>query len=244
MERTPDVILMEIKEALRGISLKVEELENIMDAQDTEFAGDAEDFVPMDPVDLDIDLGEDSGPEPESVAGMEDVAVPEPEPEPKAEAEAESEAIAGLEPVEDMEPEPEPEPVPEQEPEPVAEKEPATEPEPVPEPEDLPAPEDFPAPEAKPAVIDVMTKSRAWKIDMPGSPVSNILSAISLNDRILFINTLFDKDPVLFQNTIRLLNSYSSLSQAEEYIATNFQKWNLDSDTVYRFMMAVRRKLN
>lgn len=209
---------MEIKEALRGISLKVEELENIMDAQDTEFAGDAEDFVPMDPVDLDIDLGEDSGPEPESVAGMEDVAVPEPEPEPKAEAEAESEAIAGLEPVEDMEPEPEPEPVPE--------------------------PEDFPAPEAKPAVIDVMTKSRAWKIDMPGSPVSNILSAISLNDRILFINTLFDKDPVLFQNTIRLLNSYSSLSQAEEYIATNFQKWNLDSDTVYRFMMAVRRKLN
>lgn len=218
MERTPDVILMEIKEALRGISLKVEELENIMDAQDTEFAGDAEDFVPMDPVDLDIDLGEDSGPEPESVAGMEDVAVPEPEPEPKAEAEAESEAIAGLEPVEDMEPEPEPEPV--------------------------PAPEDFPAPEAKPAVIDVMTKSRAWKIDMPGSPVSNILSAISLNDRILFINTLFDKDPVLFQNTIRLLNSYSSLSQAEEYIATNFQKWNLDSDTVYRFMMAVRRKLN
>lgn len=218
MERTPDVILMEIKEALRGLSLKVEELENIMDAQDTEFAGDAEDFVPMDPVDLDIDLGEDSGPEPESVAGMEDVAVPEPEPEPKAEAEAESEAIAGLEPVEDMEPEPEPEPVPE--------------------------PEDLPAPEAKPAVIDVMTKSRAWKIDMPGSPVSNILSAISLNDRILFINTLFDKDPVLFQNTIRLLNSYSSLSQAEEYIATNFQKWNLDSDTVYRFMMAVRRKLN
>ena len=79
---------------------------------------------------------------------------------------------------------------------------------------------------------------------MPGSPVANILSAISLNDRLLFINTLFKKDPALFQDAVKDFNAMDSLQQALDYIAANFADWNLESDTVYRFMMAVRRKLN
>ena len=94
-----------------------------------------------------------------------------------------------------------------------------------------------------PAVIDLMTAKLAWKNDMPGSPVKNVLSAISLNDRVLFINTLFGEDPVKFSKTIQTFNGYESLAQAEAYIAENFADWNLESDVVYRFMMAVRRKL-
>ena len=99
-------------------------------------------------------------------------------------------------------------------------------------------------PEPGPAIIDTVTRKRAWEIDMPGAPVGNILSAISLNDRLLFINTLFKKDPVLFQDTVRLFNGMENLAAAEGYIQENFPDWNLESDTVYRFMMAVRRKLN
>ena len=96
---------------------------------------------------------------------------------------------------------------------------------------------------ARPAVIDVMSDRYAWKTDIPGSPVRNILSAISLNDRLLFINTLFDKDAAAFQKTISLFNSLSSLAEAETYIRSHFPQWDMKSEVVYRFMMAVRRKL-
>ena len=112
-------------------------------------------------------------------------------------------------------------------------------PEPVPEPE----PEEEMPPQG-PAIMDVVTRKRAWEIDIPGAPVGNILSAISLNDRLLFINSLFKKDPVLFQDTIRRFNGMADLAAAEDYIQQNFPDWNLESDTVYRFMMAVRRKLS
>ena len=79
---------------------------------------------------------------------------------------------------------------------------------------------------------------------MPGSRVSNIISAISLNDRVLFINSLFGEDPMKFRGTIDRLNSMSGLGEAIEYLLEEFPQWNLDSDVVYRFMMAVRRKLS
>ena len=132
-----------------------------------------------------------------------------------------------------------------------AQPEPEAAPEPIPEPAPEPLPEPVPEPEPEeelppqgPAIIDVVTRKRAWEIDIPGAPVGNILSAISLNDRLLFINSLFKKDPVLFQDTIRRFNGMADLAAAEDYIQQNFPDWNLESDTVYRFMMAVRRKLS
>ncbi len=95
----------------------------------------------------------------------------------------------------------------------------------------------------KRAVIDAMAEHQAWRHDMPASPVHDIRSAISLNDRLLFINTLFGHDAVLFQNTICALNAMDGFDEAIDYLATNHPGWNLESDTVYRFMMAVRRKL-
>ena len=155
------------------------------------------------------------------------------------EAQPEPEAAPEPEPVQVPEPTPEPEPASEPEPAPVPEPAPEPLPEPVPEPE----PEEEMPPQG-PAIIDVVTRKRAWEIDIPGAPVGNILSAISLNDRLLFINSLFKKDPVLFQDTIRRFNGMADLAAAEDYIQQNFPDWNLESDTVYRFMMAVRRKLS
>ena len=93
------------------------------------------------------------------------------------------------------------------------------------------------------SIIDTMTEKQAWRTDMPGSAVKDVRSAISLNDRILFINKLFDEDPMAFQAAIGKINAMESLAQVIEYVDAEHSDWNLESDTVYRFMMAVRRKV-
>jgi hypothetical protein len=97
---------------------------------------------------------------------------------------------------------------------------------------------------ARRAVIDAMTDKQAWRKDMPGTPVRDIRSAISLNDRVLFINTLFGEDPVRFQEVLTFLNQMSGLDEAVAFLSEQYPDWNFESETVYRFMMAVRRKLN
>ena len=92
-------------------------------------------------------------------------------------------------------------------------------------------------------VIDAMLDKHAWRTDMPGTAVKDIRSAISLNDRILFINFLFNEDPMSFQETLTKLNSMASFDEAATYMMTAFPHWNWESDTVYRFMMALRRRL-
>ena len=93
------------------------------------------------------------------------------------------------------------------------------------------------------ALIDAMLDKFAWKNDMPGSAVKDVRSAISLNDRILFINKLFAEDPMAFQAAIGKLNAMESLDEVVAYVQAEHSDWNLESDVVYRFMMAVRRKV-
>lgn len=96
----------------------------------------------------------------------------------------------------------------------------------------------------KSAVIDVMTAKQAWRTDMPGSPVKDIRAAIALVDRALFINKLFAEDAAAFMETINAVNQMSTLDEAVEYLASAHPSWNFESDIVYRFMMAIRRKVN
>lgn len=97
---------------------------------------------------------------------------------------------------------------------------------------------------AETAVMDVMAEKQAWRTDRPGSQVKNVISAISLNDRVLLINVLFREDPMLFQDTISAFNGMASLDEAIAYIQTHFPEWDMNSEPVYRLMMAVRRKIS
>ena len=85
--------------------------------------------------------------------------------------------------------------------------------------------------------------SHAWRNDRPGSSVSDMRSAVTLNDRVLFINSLFSGDPVAFQNAVLAINAMDGLDGLCAYVAAEHPDWDLSSDTVYRFMMAARRKL-
>ena len=148
------------------------------------------------------------------------------------------------------EPMPEPESVPEPVEEPVVEAviEDLPEPEPTPAPtpalvEPEPAPAE-PAPVApKPVAPRPETERLPWRLDKPGMSVKNIRSGISLYDRALFIGTLFKEDYALYDKTISELNGLANLDEAVDYLLERFPDWNLKSDIVYNFMMAIRKKL-
>lgn len=94
------------------------------------------------------------------------------------------------------------------------------------------------------AVMDIKADRPAWLSDMTGPAVKDVRSAISLNDRVMFITSLFRKDSMLFQDTVTKINGMASLDKVIEYVNETFPEWNMNSEHVYRFMMAVRRKIH
>ena len=265
MENRQQQILSEIQELMSSVRSQLEKLDAKM--QEFQQVADPQGDMAM-PIDIDIDesylneeivveadldLPEVQEVEPETVVEIPEELVAEETPAPVVDVEPEVE----IEPV--VEPEPEPEPEPEVEVESVVETEPVVEIEPLPE--VFPEPEvddddDLPlfaepesifeaaqkSPKARKAVLDVMEDKQAWRTDIPGAPVKDILSAISLNDRVQFINVLFNGDPGLFQQARAQINAMETLDQAEEYITSTYN-WDMGSQVVYHFMMAVRRKL-
>lgn len=237
MENRQQQILSEIQELMSSVRSQLEKLDAKM--QEFQQVADPQGDMAM-PIDIDIDesylneeivveadldLQETQETEPETVV--------EPEPEPEPEPEVEVESVAETEPVVEIEPLPEVFPEPE-----------------VDDDDDLPLfaePESIfeaaqKSPKARKAVLDVMEDKQAWRTDIPGAPVKDILSAISLNDRVQFINVLFNGDPGLFQQARAQLNAMETLDQAVEYITSTYN-WDMGSQVVYRFMMAVRRKV-
>lgn len=93
------------------------------------------------------------------------------------------------------------------------------------------------------AVMDVMTDKAAWLHDMPGPEVRSLRSAIGLGDQVLFIRKLFRDDSALYQDSIDKLNAMPTLKEAVDYLSETFPEWDIASEDVYRFMMAVRRKI-
>lgn len=197
-------------------------------------------------------------------------AEPETEDLPESEPEVEQEPAQEVEQEPEDLPEAEPEAVPGQEiqaePETEAEPEQVAGTEPEPKPEDLPEEDGFSLfggmaeeeePKAKKTkapsehrqysghkvIADQKYGNEAWRKDMPGPEVKDVRSAISLNDRVMFISTLFRDDSMLFQDVINKINALTTLEKAVQYLKENFPEWDMDSELVYRFMMSIRRKI-
>ena len=118
--------------------------------------------------------------------------------------------------------------------------------------DDLPGVFDLPEPvtvaskaaeQARPVLNDVIMADYAWRKDMPGSSVKDIRSAIGLNDRVRFINHLFNEDAQAFVNTLSEINRMESMEEVVGYVCERHPEWEMGSELVYRFMMAVRRKI-
>lgn len=222
MENRQQQILAEIQAMMVAIRNEL----NLLDAKISEFqqladvTGDELEPIDLDPIEL-LEPVVDFAAEPEEPAEGESVEDLQIEEEPVQEVTEVEEIVA--------------EDLPEDDDLPFFEEESVVQPEQVREVE--------PVREAAAPIIDTMTDKQAWRTDMPGGAVKDVRSAISLNDRILFINKLFDEDPMAFQTAIGRINSLESLEQVIDYINEEHSDWNLESDTVYRFMMAVRRKV-
>ena len=206
--------LVSLKEKVLALEEKVEAFRRLPVEEPAEEPAEESDFT-------DLEIGVDELPEAPAPAPVEEVAV-----------QAEIEPVEMDLAEEDL-PEPEPAPAPVPEPEPVPEPVLMPEPEPVPE----------PAPTPVPAAPRPETERLPWRLDKPGLSVKNIRSGISLYDRALFIGTLFKEDYALYDKTIGELNALDTLDEAVDYLLERFPDWNLKSDIVYNFMMAVRKKL-
>lgn len=216
--------------------------------------------VPDDIPEAESEAEPEAEPETEPETELETEDLPESEPEveqePAQEVEQESEDLPEAVPGQEIQAEPETEAEPEQ----LA----GTEPEP--KPEDLPEEDGFSlfggmAEEEEPkarktkapsehrqysghkVIADQKYGNEAWRKDMPGPEVKDVRSAISLNDRVMFISTLFRDDSMLFQDVINKINALTTLEKAVQYLKENFPEWDMDSELVYRFMMSVRRKI-
>lgn len=248
MENRHQQILSEIKSLMASVRVQLEQLDVKMAELQQSFEPQS---IVIEPTDFSIDditsvEGFASLPELQTVVEIEPVAlVPE-----MAVLEPED-IVAEPEPVSELVPEPE---TVVSEPEPVAEPEAlVSDPEPVVSEPAVSEPVANVAVEqpviadkvaSRQAVIDAMVSRQAWRTDMPGTPVRDVRAAIALVDRALFINTLFGEDAASFINAVNAVNQMTSLDEAVEYIAQNYPDWDMESDIVYRFMMAVRRKVN
>lgn len=229
MENKESQILSEIMAMMTSIrsqmdllEAKVAELQGLADQEDMDMTPidlDLDDIVagPVVTADEPIEVVQDPETEDEPVE-------PEVVDEPEIEVVVEPEVVE--EPVEAVEPEDDDLPFEE-----------------IPEPSEEPVIESVAETKPAVAVIDSMTDRQAWRTDMPGSPVRDIRSAISLNDRILFINGLFAQDPMAFQETLTRINQMDTLDEVVAYLVAARPDWDLESEIVYRFMMAVRRKV-
>ena len=242
MENNRTEILRELEAELAALKEKVQALEDKLEAFRQLPPEPAPAEAPVEESDFtDMEIG---------VPDLSAEPAPEPIPEPVEEP--------AEEPVEmDLpEPEPEPEPVPElvEEPaeEPVEEAiemdlpAPEPVPTPVPDPVEKPVEEPVVAPveEPKPAPVPLEgTERLPWRLDKPGLPVKHIRSGISMYDRALFIGTLFKEDYALYDRTIGDLDALTGLDEAVDYLTERFPDWNLKSDIVYNFIMAIRKKL-
>lgn len=262
-------ILDEIQAGIRSLRERLEELERrVEDLGAPDGQGLRQDSAEPEAEDAPVDWSEIAVPTPEpelvpdaeSAPAHESEPVPATEPAPKAEPAPAVETVPEVEagdesvqetaeaPAETVETETSAEAdaaevsaetVPEVQEEAVPES--AQSPESASEPES--APEFAPAPTQESESAPEPQKHYAWQSDLPGVPVKNIRSAISLYDRALFINTLFREDNVLYDKTINDLNAAGSIAEAEEYVMKHFPDWNFGSEVVYCFMMAVRKKL-
>jgi hypothetical protein len=73
------------------------------------------------------------------------------------------------------------------------------------------------------------------------TPISDLMSAIGINDRFTFIRELFNNDKKAFETAILTLNDAGSYNNANDYLMQQFN-WDMDSEAVQLLLSILRRK--
>lgn len=78
-------------------------------------------------------------------------------------------------------------------------------------------------------------------------PIKDLKKAISINERFLFINELFNGDEAMFDRSIKTINAYSIYPEAEYWIRRELKvkfAWDEKSNAVKQFNQLVKRRFS
>ena len=89
------------------------------------------------------------------------------------------------------------------------------------------------------------------KIDLGDSltevPIRDLKKAIGVNDRFLFMNELFRGDEVAYERSIKTINGFSILPEAEYWIQRELKVkngWNDSNEVVKQFYQLIKRRFS
>jgi hypothetical protein len=77
--------------------------------------------------------------------------------------------------------------------------------------------------------------------------VRDLKKAIGINDRFVFVNELFRGDEVMYERSIKTINSFNILQEAEFWIERELKlklAWDDSKDAVRHFLQLVRRRFS
>lgn len=79
------------------------------------------------------------------------------------------------------------------------------------------------------------------------SPVKDLRRAIGINDRFVFLKELFNGDEVMYERSIKTINNFQILQEAEFWINRELKLrlgWNDSKEAVQHFYQLVRRRFS
>lgn len=79
------------------------------------------------------------------------------------------------------------------------------------------------------------------------TPIKDLRKGVGINDRYTFVNELFRGDEAMYERSIKTINSFNILSEAEYWISRELKfklGWNDTRDTVQHFYHLVRRRFS
>lgn len=79
------------------------------------------------------------------------------------------------------------------------------------------------------------------------SPIRDLKKAIGINDRYLFINELFRGDETMYERSLKTINGFNILPEAQYWIQRELKVklgWNEQSEAVFHFDQLVKRRFS
>ncbi len=95
---------------------------------------------------------------------------------------------------------------------------------------------------------DKLKQGKAELIEvLKETPIKDLRKAIGMNDRFLFINDLFRGDEVMYERSIKTINSFNIFPEAEYWITRELKTklgWDTELPVVVQFDQLVKRRFS
>lgn len=105
--------------------------------------------------------------------------------------------------------------------------------------------ETVPKPSGKPSFFDKIDLSdNSLAGQFTGGKIESLIGAFGLNERLRYINNLFDGSSEMFSESIKMLDSQHSFDEAKEKAEEMAQEheWDVEDENVLEFMTLVKRR--